>query len=88
MLILTRKLGESLIIQENIEISVIEINKNNVKLGINAPKDITIHRQEIFKKIKEENQLASSSGIIDLADSARDVTSLTKPGIPQAEQAL
>lgn len=71
MLILTRKLGESLIIQENIEISIIEINKNNIKLGINAPKEITIHREEVFKKIEEENQLASSSGIIDLSDFSR-----------------
>jgi carbon storage regulator len=68
MLILTRKLGESIIIGENVELSVVEINKNNIKIGINAPKEITIYREEVFKKIKEENKMASTSGIVDLAD--------------------
>jgi carbon storage regulator len=68
MLILTRKLGESIIIGENVQLSVVEINKNNIKIGINAPKDITIYREEVFKKIKEENKRSSASGIIELAD--------------------
>ena len=65
MLILTRKLGESIIIDENVQISVIEINKNNIKIGVNAPKELTIYREEVFLKIKEENSQSSSSGIID-----------------------
>ncbi len=68
MLILTRKLGESIIIGEKVQLSVVEINKNNIKIGINAPKDITIYREEVFKKIKEENKRSSASGIIELAD--------------------
>ncbi len=68
MLILTRKLGESIIIDENVQISVIEINKNNIKLGVNAPKELTIYREEVFLKIKEENSQSSSSGIIDFID--------------------
>jgi len=68
MLILTRKLGESIIIDENVQISVIEINKNNIKIGINAPKELTIYREEVFLKIKEENAQSSSSGIIDFVD--------------------
>ena len=66
MLILTRKLGESIIIDENVQISVIEINKNNIKLGINAPNNVTIYREEVFLKIREANELSSSSGIIDV----------------------
>jgi carbon storage regulator len=66
MLILTRKLGESIIIDENIQISAIEINKNNIKLGINAPNNVTIYREEVFLKIREANELSSSSGIIDV----------------------
>jgi carbon storage regulator len=65
MLVLTRKLGESIIIDENVQISVIEINKNNIKLGVNAPKELTIYREEVFLKIREANELSSSSGIID-----------------------
>ncbi len=68
MLILTRKLGESIIIDDNVQISVIEINKNNIKIGVNAPKELTIYREEVFVKIKEENSQSSSSGMIDFAD--------------------
>ncbi len=68
MLILTRKLGESIVIGENVQLSVVEINKNNIKIGINAPKNITIYREEVFKKITEENKMASTSGIVDLTD--------------------
>ncbi len=68
MLILTRKLGESIIIGENVQLSVVEINKNNIKIGINAPKDVSIYREEVFEKIKEENKMAPTSGIVDLTD--------------------
>lgn len=59
MLILTRRLGESIIIEDNIKITVVDINKQQVKLGIDAPKNITIHREEVARKVKEENQLSS-----------------------------
>jgi carbon storage regulator len=75
MLILTRKLGESIVIGENVQLSVVEINKNNIKIGINAPKDITIYREEVFKKIKEENKMASTSGIVDLSDISHTIKS-------------
>jgi carbon storage regulator len=76
MLILTRKLGESIIIDENVQVSVIEINNNNIKIGVNAPKELTIYREEVFLKIKEENSQSSSSGIVDFIDipgTAREV---------------
>ena len=74
MLILTRKLGESIIIDENVQISVIEINKNNIKIGVNAPKELTIYREEVFLKIKEEYSQSSSSGIIDFIDYSSSTT--------------
>jgi carbon storage regulator len=64
MLILTRKLGESIIIEDNIKVTVVDINNQQIKLGIDAPKHITINREEIAKKVKEENQLSSNSMII------------------------
>ena len=67
MLILTRRLGESIIIENNIKITVVDINKRQIKLGIYAPKNITVNREEIAMKIKEENQLSSASVIIDVA---------------------
>ncbi len=55
MLVLTRKIGESITIGDDITVRVLEINGANIKIGINAPKNITIYRQEIYDKIKEEN---------------------------------
>ena len=67
MLILTRKLGESIIIEDNIKITVVSINNQQIKLGIEAPKHITINREEVARKVKEESQLSSNSMIIDIA---------------------
>jgi carbon storage regulator len=67
MLILTRRLGESIVIEDNIKITVVDINKQQIKLGIDAPKHITINREEVARKVKEENQLSSTSMIIDVA---------------------
>ena len=52
MLILTRKIGESLIIGDDVEITVLSVRGNRVKLGVNAPKEIAVHRQEIYERIK------------------------------------
>ncbi len=52
MLILTRKISESLMISDDITITVLEIKGKQVRIGIDAPKDVTIHREEIYKRIK------------------------------------
>ena len=52
MLILTRKIGESLIIGDDVEITVLSVRGNQVQLGVNAPKEIAVHRQEIYERIK------------------------------------
>jgi carbon storage regulator len=59
MLVLTRKLNESIKIGEEIEITVIGVEGDQVKLGINAPKHIEIHRKEIYLAIQEENKQAT-----------------------------
>ena len=59
MLILTRKVGESVAIGDDIQVSVVEIKGAQVKLGIRAPKDVTVHREEIYLKIQEENRRAA-----------------------------
>lgn len=56
MLILTRKPNSSLIIGDNIEIKVLSINGGQVKIGITAPKDVSVHRDEIYEKIKAEKE--------------------------------
>ncbi|MFA9487538.1 MULTISPECIES: carbon storage regulator CsrA [unclassified Mannheimia] len=56
MLILTRKIGEVLLVGDNVEISVLNIRGNQVKLGVNAPKEISVHRQEIYERIKASTE--------------------------------
>lgn len=67
MLILTRKVGESIAIGDgSITVSVMEVKGRQVRLGISAPANTPIHRQEIFSKIKEANQQASAAQAVDL----------------------
>jgi len=61
MLILTRKLGESINIGDNIKVSVLNISGLQVRIGVEAPPDVVVHREEIFNKIQEESKQASSS---------------------------
>ncbi|MGI2328497.1 carbon storage regulator CsrA [Planococcus sp. YIM B11945] len=67
MLVLGRKKGESIIIDDDIEIIVTAVEGETVKLGINAPKHITIHRKEVYLEIQEENKRAMSN-VINLSD--------------------
>ena len=66
MLILTRKLGESINIGEDIKVSVLGIHGRQVRIGIDAPLDVVVHREEIYVKIQEENRKASKSISSDL----------------------
>lgn len=56
MLILTRKVGTSFIIDEHIEVTVLEIKANQVRLGIKAPKEVKVNREEVYLKEKEDRQ--------------------------------
>ena len=66
MLVLSRKKEESIIIDENIEIMVVGIQDGKVKLGIKAPKNIEIHRKEIYQAIQNENKKAANTMKIDM----------------------
>jgi carbon storage regulator len=55
MLILTRRVGETLMIGESVSVTVLGVKGNQVRIGINAPKDVAVHREEIFQRIKREN---------------------------------
>ena len=56
MLILTRRTGEALMIGDNVSITVLGVKGNQVRLGIDAPKDVSVHREEIFKKIQDGSE--------------------------------
>lgn len=56
MLVLSRKKNESIIINDNIKIVVVEVQGDKVRLGIEAPKDVPVHRQEVFEAIKKDRE--------------------------------
>lgn len=63
MLILTRKPGETIAIGKDIRISIFEINGSSVRVGIEAPKSVTIYRGEIYQKVQEQNRQAARLGL-------------------------
>ncbi len=65
MLALTRRKGESLVINNNVEITVLEIRGDQVKIGISAPKDVPIYRKEVYLQIENENKAAITPESVD-----------------------
>ncbi len=67
MLILTRKVGEAIAINDNIKVKILEIKGGQAKLGVDAPDHVSIHREEIFLRILEENRRAAMEAPEDLS---------------------
>ena len=63
MLILTRKLNQKLIINDNIEVVILETYKNAVKIGIKAPSNVQVFREEIYREIKKANEMSKSADV-------------------------
>jgi len=75
MLVLTRRKGQSIMIGEDIEISIEEVSGDAVRIGIRAPREISVHRREIYEAIREENISATRSA----AEMARSLDKLAPP---------
>ena len=65
MLVLTRKINESIMIGDEVKVTVVEVKGDQVKLGISAPRQIAVHREEIYLEIQRENKLAAQSQNIE-----------------------
>ena len=79
MLILTRKSGEGIRIGDNITLKVIEIRGNQVRLGIDAPRSVQVHRKEVYDAIKRENADASRVQVDDLTAADKNLKQMGKP---------
>ena len=74
MLVLTRKTGESIVIGNHVRVTVLEMQGRQIRLGIEAPGEIPVHRGEVYERIKDENELAAMAG----ADELRALTRALK----------
>lgn len=79
MLVLTRKKGEKLIINDNIEVVILETRGDAVKIGVKAPRNVSIYREEVYEEIKKSNVQSSKNVNVNDVTSAIDLLS-AKPG--------
>jgi carbon storage regulator len=71
MLILTRRVGETVMIGHDVTVTVLGVKGNQVRIGVNAPKDVAVHREEIYERIKrEEDQDSSGVAVTKIVDDA------------------
>ena len=73
MLVLSRRIDESIIVDGRITVTVVDIRSGEVRLGIDAPRSISIHRKEVFEAIEAENIAAATGGVPDLEKLGREL---------------
>ncbi|MGQ9487992.1 MAG: carbon storage regulator CsrA [Armatimonadota bacterium] len=66
MLVLTRKVNQSIVIGDEIEVVVLEVRGEQVRIGVRAPKSLSVHRKEVYEQIRQENLIAASASTDDL----------------------
>jgi carbon storage regulator len=83
MLILTRRMGEMLRIGKNVSVTVLGVKGNQVRLGISAPKDVAVHREEIFRRTAEEEQAAADAAAASDTPSVKVTTKKSRRLLPE-----
>lgn len=78
MLILTRRVGETIIIGDDVVVTVLGIKGNQVRIGINAPKDLSVHREEIYQRIQQEKNTSPAAKVEEPVSSAAPITTVRK----------
>lgn len=71
MLVLTRKSGEGIRVGDNVKIIVLEAKENQIKIGIDAPIEVPVHREEIYLRIQEENRMAAAAQPADIKETLK-----------------
>jgi len=82
MLILTRRVGETVVIGDEVTVTVLGVKGNQVRIGVNAPKDVAVHREEIYQRIKNE----SAGGAAPPADAEAGASEVTTPNPASGEE--
>ncbi|MGN6088798.1 MAG: carbon storage regulator CsrA [Actinomycetes bacterium] len=79
MLVLSRKVGESIVIGDDITVTVLEVRGDVVRLGINAPRSVTVHREELLRELQASNQAAAATSDETLSKLAESLPGVLPP---------
>jgi carbon storage regulator len=83
VLVVTRKRGESIVVGDGIEIHVVSVGRNDVRIGVTAPRDVTVHRREVYDLVMAANRTAAGGGVAAVAALASSLRQRV-PRIPAA----